>query len=140
MFFPDVNVLVALTIESHEHSAIAHDWYVEQGKPTLVVCRHTQLGLLRFITSAKYFGDDAVTNRNALALYDQLIEAGRLEFRLEPAGLEDAVRRIADIPMKSPNVWSDAYLAAFATLLRMPLVTFDVALAGKTAGSILLRP
>ncbi|HEY9139023.1 MAG TPA: TA system VapC family ribonuclease toxin [Terriglobus sp.] len=140
MFFPDVNVLVALTIESHEHSAIAHDWYVDQGRPVLVVCRHTQLGLLRFMTSVKHFPEDAVTNRAALVIYDKLLDAGRLEFRLEPAGLEDAVRRIADVPMKSPKVWSDAYLGAFATLLRLPLVTFDVALAGKTTGSILLRP
>jgi len=140
LFFLDVNVLVALTIESHEHSAVAHDWYVGQGRPTLVVCRHTQLGMLRFMTSAKHFPEDAVTNREALAIYDRLVDAGRLEFRLEPAGLEGLLRQYADVPMKSPKVWSDSYLAAFAALLRIPLVTFDVALARKTAGSVLLRP
>ena len=43
----------------------------------------------------------------------------------EPAALNDQLGRYCDLGRTSPNLWTDAYLAAFANCAALRLVTFD---------------
>ena len=63
----------------------------------------------------------------------------RIELIHEPEGVDSALKRMITGCATTPNLWSDAYLAAFAETAGLTLVTFDQALAGKVKGAILLR-
>jgi len=56
---------------------------------------------------------------------------------VEPAGLDEQLGRFCDLGRTSPNLWTDAYLAAFAKCAGLRLVTFDHAFA-RFAGLELL--
>jgi len=49
----------------------------------------------------------------------------RIGFADEPAGIEPQWRGFSQGSTFSPNVWNDAYLAAFAVTGGFELVTFD---------------
>jgi toxin-antitoxin system PIN domain toxin len=136
---PDVNVWVALHHQIHDHHELALAWFESlDAQSTLVFCRRTQMGFFRLLTTQAVMGDETMTQRRCWALYRKWIADGKAVLRTEPAGLEQVFqsRTMADTP--SPKEWNDAYLAAFAETLRLKLVTFDKALAGKAKGSVLL--
>jgi uncharacterized protein len=43
----------------------------------------------------------------------------------EPAGLDEQLGKFCDLGRTSPNLWTDAYLAAFASCAGLRLVSFD---------------
>jgi toxin-antitoxin system PIN domain toxin len=91
-------------------------------------CRATQTTLLRLLTTdavLAVYGNEPLTNREALRLVDRFLEDGRILFEVEPEGLEDCWRRFSDRDSASPKFLMDAYLAAFAVPGRHELVTVD---------------
>jgi toxin-antitoxin system PIN domain toxin len=138
--FPDVNVWLALSSPDHEHFQSAWNWYstLPDGI-VLLFCRHTQLGLLRLLTTRAAMGLGTLTQAEAWQAYDRWIESGGAEFVQEAANLEIRFRSNSNSSQASPKEWADAYLAAFAFTLGSQLITFDRALAGKVKGSVLLR-
>lgn len=137
--FPDVNVWLALSSPDHEHFQAAWTWYQALPEGTaLLFCRHTQLGLLRLLTTRAAMGQGTLTQDQAWQAYDRWLGAGGAEFAEEAAGLEARFRLNSSASQASPKEWADAYLGAFAVTLSSPLVTFDRALAGKVKGAVLL--
>ncbi|ADV84056.1 TA system VapC family ribonuclease toxin [Terriglobus saanensis] len=136
--FPDVNVWLALTGETHEHSRPAQIWYGTLISETLLFCRMTQLGFLRILTNKTAMQADVKTNLQALRIYQQWIQTDGARYREEPDNMEAAFASIASTTASSPKLWNDAYLSAFAVTAGLRLVTFDRALARRTSGSILL--
>lgn len=124
MLLPDVNVWVALAFKAHEHHRPAKAWF-EGIVDKLYFCRTTQQGFLRLATNPKVFSEDAVSMLDAWKLYDEFSSDPRIEFAREPEGIETEWRRYTRSESFSPKVWNDAYLAAFARLNRLELVTFD---------------
>ena len=57
--------------------------------------------------------------------FDELISDERVAFAEEPDGIEAAWRSLTQLQTFSQNVWSDAYLAAFAQAADFEVVTFD---------------
>jgi len=55
----------------------------------------------------------------------------RVSFLAEPNGLDREFRRRSNLASRSPKVWADAYLLAFAAAGGLKLVTFDRALKTK---------
>lgn len=138
--FPDINVWVALTYERHVHYNMAHNWF-ERLAPTARVffCRLTQLGLLRLLTAPAVMGvDQARTQRDAWKAYDSWFEDGRVESLEEPGGLDTHFRALTQSPQASPKDWADSYLAAFAHVSRLTIVTFDQAFQNKAEDLLLL--
>jgi predicted nucleic acid-binding protein len=76
-------------------------------------------------------GRDAIGLTKAWSVYGALASDPRVFFRAEPPGLEPAWKELAQGPHAATNVWTDAYLLAFAGLLELTLVTFDKGLAGR---------
>jgi predicted nucleic acid-binding protein len=67
----------------------------------------------------------ALTGAESWRVADGLLERENIRFVKEPDGLE---RNWRDLTLKgriSPNLWTDAYLAAFARATGFTLVTFD---------------
>src|SRR3989440_468178 len=128
MHLPDINVWLALTFDSHVHHPSAKTWF--DGLPTGTVCffcRLTQQGFLRLATNPSVFGKHAVTLPDAWHKYDLLMSDPRVAFAEEAADLETHWRTFTQQQSFSPQVWNDAYLAAFARAGNLEPVTFDKA-------------
>jgi toxin-antitoxin system PIN domain toxin len=138
--FPDINVWVALTYEGHAHHQTAAAWFATL-KPdvSLVFCRLTQLGLLRLLTTEAVMGDEVMTQPQAWAAYDRWQQDPRVELADEPTEIEARFRALTRLRQPATKDWADAYLAAFATVGQLTLVTFDRGLRAKTRSIIVLQ-
>ncbi len=139
--FPDLNVWIALTYARHVHYDCAHRWYVSLPEDAhLCFCRFTQIGFLRLITTAAVMGDDVLNQSAAWKLYDDWLGEGGASCLDEPPALETAFRSLSQSNNAAPQDWADAYLAGFATVAGMQLVTFDRAFQGRVDNLIILKP
>jgi hypothetical protein len=137
--FPDVNVWLALSSPDHQHFPVAWSWYRNLPEETvLVFCRITQLSFLRLLTTQAAMGAGTLTQSEAWAAYDRWRFEAEAGFLDEPTDLEAAFRALTGALRASPKEWADAYLAAFAELAGLRLVTFDRALAARVPYAILL--
>lgn len=136
LVFPDVNVLLALSIE-HVHQGSALDWWRRE-PGTIGFCRFTQLGLLRLLTTPAVMGGKPLSMHVAWKTYDQLLGDERVRFVTEPESIESDLRRFSSAASASPKLLADAYLLAFAAQLGGVLATFDRALAHRAARNVLL--
>jgi toxin-antitoxin system PIN domain toxin len=138
--FPDLNVWLALSYESHVHHRIASAWFDSLSDSSrLCFCRMTQIGLLRLLTAEQIMtAHEVLTQRQAWQVYDQLIEDDRIVFVDEPPALERAFRAASQLRRAAPKDWADSYLIAFAESAGFRIVTFDEAIGRKASDSILL--
>ena len=131
LFFPDVNVWIALSVRDHVHSAAAWQWLgALTSDSRLIFSRYTQLGLLRLMTNTTVAGPHALTVAEAWRLYDRWLEDSRVEFYPEPRGLE-ALFRAATAPFgaqRATKAMGDCLLLASSQGLGSSLATFDRAL------------
>jgi uncharacterized protein len=123
--FLDANVWLALLWSRHMHSEKARLWFEQASEEQFFFCRFTQLTVLRLLTTERIMGTDAKTMSEAWDLWDQIWADGRIAFLPEPDGLEQEFRTRSRLPSRSPKVWADAYLLAFACAAGLTLVTFD---------------
>jgi len=123
----DVNVLLALCYDRHVHHAAALAWLEAQGIGEVILCRSTQLSLLRLLCHPTVMGRQVCTLVQAWKVYDAIRDDERFYFQPEadPQRLETVWRELTQLSQPSPNVWSDAYLAAFAITAGLHLATFD---------------
>ncbi len=139
--FPDVNVWLALTHDRHVHCPVAREWLASVDAP-LSFCRFTQLSFLRLLTTAQVMGAEVMSQRNAWQVYKRWFEDERVQFLREPETeeFETYFIEFSSKQERSPKVWADAYLAAFALSARLTLVTFDRALASISSLPVVLLP
>jgi toxin-antitoxin system PIN domain toxin len=127
-FFPDLNVWVALSDQSHVHSAQAWEWFqMLPREARLIFSRYTHIGLLRLLTSGAVMGPATLTLEMAWRAYDTWLSDPRVEFYPEPGGLEAAFRD-ATTPFAAKPAFKavgDCYLLAFSKESQATLVTFD---------------
>ena len=71
-------------------------------------------------------------------LWDEIWADSRMEFIPEPETIEKEFRSNSRLPSRSPKVWADAYLLAFATVAGLKLVTLDHALKSRDERVLLL--
>jgi uncharacterized protein len=122
---PDVNVWLALLNPQHVHHASAQRYWNEAGSQRIVLCRTTMLGLLRLSTNKAVMGGTPYTTEQAWQAYQALIDLPEVTLLAEPAGIETAMRRFSNSAQFRHADWTDAYLAAFALLAGLRLVSFD---------------
>jgi toxin-antitoxin system PIN domain toxin len=145
LFFPDLNVWLALSVESHSHSEDAWNWMGSLPRDArLIFSRYTQIGLLRLLTNSSVMGDQTLILRKAWGVYDRWLEDPRVEFYPEPRGAEGAFR-LATEPFAAQQASKhvgDCWLLASATELGATLATFDRALHqfAKRQGQLAVVP
>ncbi len=134
-YFPDLNVWVALTYRGHQQHNAAASWFDRLQVEVTGFCRVTQLGFLRLLTHPVVMGDEVRTQQEAWDAYDLLASDVRVAFYPErdPDAVESEFRALTATTRFAPQQWPDAYLAAFARVEGLVLVTFDKALS-KLAG------
>ena len=138
--FPDINVWVALTYEGHAHHSNAAEWFSTVSRDaTLAFCRFTQLGLLRLLTADAVMKDEVMSQPQAWVAYDRWLDDPRVELLGEPAEIETRFRALTRLRQPATKDWADSYLAAFATVGELTLVTFDRRLRAKAKSAILLE-
>lgn len=124
-FLADINVWVALAFRKHQFHDAAIAWFAGCEVNTCAFCRVTQQGLLRLATNQRVVGPAAATFDEAWSFYDAFMADERVFYASEPAGIEVAWRSLTHGARRSPNIWTDAYLAAFAQVAGMEIITFD---------------
>jgi uncharacterized protein len=136
--FPDANVWLALLWNRHIHSDTATRWFEAASSEQFLFCRFTQITVLRLLTTESVMGKDAKTMPGAWALWDQIWADDRVAFLPEPDNIEREFRSRSRLPTRSPKVWADSYLLAFAAAAGVKLVTFDRALKPRGADILVL--
>ena len=131
LFFPDLNVWLALSVGVHSHSSDAWNWVNFLSREAkLIFSRYTHLGLLRLLTNESVMGEQTLTLRKAWGVYDRWLQDPRVNFYPEPRGLEAVFREMTEpLATRRAAKWvGDCYLLAYAKHSQATLVTFDSAL------------
>jgi len=131
LFFPDLNVWLALSVADHTHRSVAANYLSRLTQnDRLVFSRYTQLGLLRLLTNPVVMGDQTLTLKEAWQVYDSWLEDPRIDFYLEPRGVDSRLRRISKpfSSLPASKAIGDCWMLAFAAEIQAILVTFDGAL------------
>ena len=87
--------------------------------------RLTQLGFLRLLTNKHVMQDEVMRPDEAWEAYRVLRKDWRIGYMAEPSELTETWQAFTYGPFSSSNLWTDAYLCAFAHAARLTLVTFD---------------
>lgn len=122
----DVNVLLALLDSKHRSHRKVSCWF--DGLPEgshLLVCRVAQLGLIRLVTSDVVMQGNALTMREAWAVYGQFLQVPSVFFVDEPSGLQVSWLKLSLAFGKATKRVTDTYLAGFAIAGGNTLVTLD---------------
>jgi toxin-antitoxin system PIN domain toxin len=125
IFFPDVNVWVALILAEHTHASRARRWVESAAADKLALCRVTQMSLLRLLTNSHVMSKDVFHAKDAWHVFDRLLKETNIFFAVEPPDIDYWWRELTAAGRTGSNSWTDAYLAAFAQAAGYTLVTFD---------------
>ena len=130
---PDINVWIAVVSDRHVHHVPAVKWFdlIEPGGAAF--CRITQIGFLRLITNRHVMGADMVAQKEAWQIYEQLARDHRICFLQEPSDIENKWRRLTQGNTAATNLWTDAYLCAFAAASHLQVVSFDNGMRGDNS-------
>ena len=124
-FLADVNVIFPLLVSRHLHRNEALAWFDSAATSEVVLCRLARLGALRLLCTSQVMGPDVLQPKAAVEALEVLEADERVVLLHEPDGLDNALKKFVASRAPSPNLWTDAYLAAFATVAGLKLVSFD---------------
>lgn len=121
----DINVLFPILFADHSCHPAAWSWWEQQADDTVVLCLLTRVGTLRMLTNRTAMGGHPVAPDRALAAWDCLAADPRCRWVEPAAGHETLFRGFVQSSPPTPNLWSDAWLAALATGNGLRLTSFD---------------
>lgn len=122
----DANVLLPLLTEGHAHRAPAVDWWEACDDADVGLSLPVHMAMLRLLSNTKVMGSSVLRPAAAWNVVRSLIEDPRIEVLGQvPAAhgklwYDNVARREA-----SPDLWTDAWLAALAQAHDCEMVTFD---------------
>ena len=122
----DVNVVFAILVERHVHHPTAWQWWEMQATRSVGLCLPVRLGTLRLLTNTKAMENAPVSPDQALAAWDAF-EADERTFLIgsSTGAGEACFRKNVVGRMPTPNLWTDALLAAWSEATDMRLTSFD---------------
>ena len=137
----DANVWLALAAEAHTHHQRAQVYWNEEASETAAFCRVTQLAFLRHLTNKVIMGEHCLTPRAAWNRCADFLSLPEIRLLQEPPGISEQLGRYCNLGRTSPNLWTDAYLAAFAKSAELRIVSFDQGFSAFTGLEVLtLKP
>ncbi len=122
----DANVLLPLLTEGHAHQAPASDWWEACADGDVGLCLPVRMALLRLLTNARVMGTSTLRPAQAWGVVQALIDDPRVMVidQIPPKHAKlwyDCVARREP----TPDLWTDAWLAALAQANDCEMVTFD---------------
>lgn len=122
----DINVVFALMVEDHEHHHRAWRWWQRRSDASVAWCLPVRLGILRLLTNPAVMDGQPLECDAALGAWDAFQRDPRTR-ELDPPGTahEAALRRFVRGRRPTPNLWTDAWLAAIAESQGAGLTSFD---------------
>jgi predicted nucleic acid-binding protein len=90
------------------------------------------------MTTEALMGVDVLSQAEAWRVYDNWLGDDRILLLDEPPPMEASFRALSHQKRPSPKDWADAYLAAFAAIGGLRLVSFDQAFRAKCRDLLLL--
>lgn len=122
----DVNVALPLILEQHSQRAVASAWWAKQPDQSVVFTIPVRMAVLRLLTNRALMGGGVLKPEQAWSVMTALLADARSVVRNDaPAGLDLYWISMVRGRDPSPNLWIDAWLAAFAEAEGMQMVTFD---------------
>lgn len=122
----DVNVVLPLLMPQHRAHAAAREWLSGQSIRQVYWAWPTQLGVLRLLSQPKVMGAGTLAPERALQVWNELTDATRLQpVKETPPALGQHLLRLVTGRSPTPNLWTDAWLAALAISLDLEMITFD---------------
>lgn len=100
-------------------------WWQGQSDGTVGTCLLTRLAVLRLLSNRVAMNGDPVKPKEALAAWQQLANDPRSIHIDPPATHEHRFASVAAGREPTPNLWTDAWLAALALSLDYEVATFD---------------
>ena len=129
----DANVWLAGMWDGHSDHDRARRWRAD-AEGACAMCRVTQMAVLRHLSNPAVMGLASRTRRDAWALVMRQLDDPGVVWLDEPPGLEDEWHRLSAKSERDHKLWTDDYLAAFATLAGARLITMDHALGKRYPG------
>src|ERR1700677_3322592 len=137
--FLDANVWLALLWSRHAHSETARSWFEQASDEQFHFGRFTQITVLRLLATETIMGKDTKSMPEAWNLWDRVWADDRVVFLAEPEDIEKEFRARSRLSSRSPKIWADAYLLAFASVAGLKLITFDQALRSSGNNVLVLE-
>jgi len=121
----DANVLFALLVGAHLHHESAREWWEKQAERCIGLHLLVRLAVLRLLSNRVAMNGAPVSPTKALKAWLLLAGDPRC-FTAVPAASQEALFKLVVAEREpSPNLWTDAWLAALALSLGCEMVTFD---------------
>lgn len=122
----DVNVILPLILAQHPHRDVASAWWSDQADQSVVFTLPVRMAILRLLTNRKLMGDGVLKPEDAWMTVNELIADARAILRTDsPPGLDLLWLSFVRGRDSTPNLWTDAWLAAFAEAEGYEMTTFD---------------
>ena len=121
---PDVNVWLALADENHIHHTAAQRYWQDQAAPSVAFCRISMLGFLRLATHRSVLSRP-LSPAEAWDIYQQYLAQEDVCFVHETPATEREFQALTCQSGFFPQLWTDAWLAAFARSAGCRIVSFD---------------
>jgi toxin-antitoxin system PIN domain toxin len=122
----DANVLFPLLVQGHAAHHVVRRWWEEQPDGNVGTCLLTRLAVLRLLTNKIAMNGMPVTPDEAVQAWRQLQNDPRtLQIEAEPINHEPRFVALISDREPTPNLWTDAWLAALALSLDYEMTTFD---------------
>ena len=126
MSIADANVLLAILVEDHVHHSQAWRWWSGLSNPTVHLVPIVRLGVLRLLSMPVVMSGRPLTPTQALDAWGVMAVDVRCHSHpLTDLPDEAILRDCVTGRTATPNLWTDAWLAALAATLDEEFVTFD---------------
>ena len=122
----DANVLFPLLVDRHVAHAAARSWWEKKSDESVGICLLTRMAVLRLLTNRVAMNGAPSAPEVALNAWQILAADPRCVFvDVAPPSHERFFTSMVAGRQPTPNLWTDAWLAALARSLDYDLVTFD---------------
>jgi hypothetical protein len=122
----DANVLFPLLIRGHIAHETTQQWWEKQPDSNVGLCLLTRLAVLRLLTNRTAMNGAPIPPDEALSAWHALADDPRsLYIDAAPSSHEAWFVLYVAGRQPTPNLWTDAWLAALAKSLNCELATFD---------------
>jgi hypothetical protein len=122
----DANVLFPLLVRGHVAHEAARRWWEKQLDGNVGLCLLTRLAVMRLLTNRAAMNGAPIAPDDAFGAWHALADDPRsLYIEAAPSSHETWFVSYVTGRQPTPNLWTDAWLAALAKSLNCELTTFD---------------